>query len=135
VLAGVQHQQQRPVGERLRHALCRNLAATKLKPHRCGNRGGNQAGIGERRKLGQPHAAGKVRQYLARGCERKLRFADAAGPGQRDQSMGANEAHDLRDLSITANQLGNRRRQVGRRQRPCGLRCATARTGALVRAP
>jgi hypothetical protein len=100
VLAGVQHQQQRPVGERLRHALCRSLTATKLQSDRCGNRGGNQAGIGERRKLGQPHAAGKVRQYLVRGRERELRFADAARPGQRDQPMGANEAHDLRDLSI-----------------------------------
>jgi hypothetical protein len=62
VLAGVQHQQQWPVGERLRHALCRSLAATKLEPDSGGNRGGNQAGIGERRELGQPYTLGKLRQ-------------------------------------------------------------------------
>jgi hypothetical protein len=49
MLAGVQHQQQSLVGKRLRHALRRNLPAAKLEPERRGHRGGNQAGIGERR--------------------------------------------------------------------------------------
>jgi hypothetical protein len=48
--------------------------------------------------------------------------------------MGANQAHDFRDLSITANQLGNRRRQVRRRRGRRGLRRDNPRTGALVQA-
>jgi hypothetical protein len=46
VFARVQHQQQPPVGERLRHALRRNLAGAELEPDRSGNCGRNQAGIG-----------------------------------------------------------------------------------------
>jgi hypothetical protein len=63
------------------------------------------------------------------------RLADAAGASQRDQSMSANEAHNLGDLSVTADQFGNRCRQVRRRQRRSGLHHGHCRTGALVRAP
>jgi hypothetical protein len=47
--------------------------------------------------------------------------------------MSAHEAYDFRDLSITANQLGNRRWQVRPRQRPYGLR-SHASGGAVDRA-
>ena len=115
VLAGVQHQQQPPAGERLRHALRRDFAAAKIEPDRRGNGDGHEAGIGERRKLGQPHTVGKLRQQLARGRESEPRLADAAGAGQGDEPVGRGKVQDLLELVVPADQLGNRLRQVRRR--------------------
>ena len=50
MLAGIQHQQQAPIGERLRHALRRNFAAAELQPDSGSHRGGDQPGIGEGRE-------------------------------------------------------------------------------------
>jgi hypothetical protein len=118
VLARVQHQHQPSAGEGLRHALRRDCAAAKIEPDRRGYRDRHEARIGDRRKLGQPHAVGKLRQQLARRGESEPRLADAAAAGQRDEPMRGGKAQDLAENVIPANQLGNRLRQVGRRQLP-----------------
>jgi hypothetical protein len=133
MLAGVQHQQQLPIGERLRYALRRNLTRAKLEPDRSGNRGGNERGIGERRELDQPHPVGKLRQHSTCHREREPRLADAAGASQGDETMRG-KAHDFAQLIVPADQLGNRPRQVRWRQCRCGLRRGHCRTGALGRA-
>jgi hypothetical protein len=69
MLAGIEHQQQAPVGERLRHTLRRSFAATELQPDSGSHRGRDQPGIGEGRELGQPHAVGKMRPQFA--CKRE----------------------------------------------------------------
>jgi hypothetical protein len=117
MLARVQHQQQPPPGERLRNAPRRSLAA-KLQPDRGGDRGRNQARIGNGRKFGQPHTIGKSRQEPARRGESEPRLADAAGAGQGDEPMRGGKAQDFVKNGIPANQLGNRLRQVRRRQLP-----------------
>ena len=118
VLASVQHQHQLSAGERLRHALRRDCAAAKIEPDRRGNGDGHEAGIGDWRKLGQPHTVGKLRQEPARRGESEPRLADAAGAGQGDEPMRGGKAQDLAENVIPANQLGNRLRQVRRRQLP-----------------
>jgi hypothetical protein len=47
MLAGVQHQQQQqlPIGERVRHAVCGNVTGAKLEPVRGGNRGRTRPGL------------------------------------------------------------------------------------------
>jgi hypothetical protein len=116
VLAGVEHQHQPSAGERLRDALHRDLAAAKIEPDRRGNGDGHEAGIGNWRKLGQPHTVGKLRQQPARRGESKPRLADTAGAGQGDEPVCRGKAQDLVENVIPANQLGNRLRQVRRRQ-------------------
>ena len=116
MLARVQHQQQAPAGERLRDALRRDCAAAKIEPDRCGNGGGHEAGIGDWRKLGQPHAVGKLRQEPARRGESQPRLADAAGAGQGNEPVCCGKAQDLAENVIPADQLGNRLRQVRRRR-------------------
>ena len=74
-------------GERLRDALRRDCAAAKIEPDRRGNGDGHEAGIGDRRKLGQPHTVGKLRQEPARRGESEPRFADAAGAGQGNEPV------------------------------------------------
>ena len=118
MLASVQHQHQLSAGERLRHALRRDCAAAKIEPDRRGNGDGHEAGIGDWRKLGQPHTVGKLRQELARRGETEPRLADAASAGQGDEPTRGGKAQDLAENVIPANQLGNRLRQVGRRQLP-----------------
>jgi hypothetical protein len=49
--------------------------------------------------------------------------------------MCGDEAEDLAEMVVPADQLGNRRRQVCRWQRRCGLRRGHARNCRLVRAP
>jgi hypothetical protein len=116
MLAGIEHQQQAPAGERLRHAVCRSFAAAELQADSGSHRGRDQPGIGEGRELGQPHAVGKVRSQLAGECERQRCLADAAGPGQGDEPMRGDEIEDLAELLLPADQLGNRLRNVGRRR-------------------
>ena len=87
MLAGVQHKHQPSAGERLRHALRRDYAAAKIEPDRRGNGDGHKAGIGDWRKLGQPHTVGKLRQEPARRGEREPRLADAAGAGQANEPV------------------------------------------------
>ena len=106
----------RSAGERLRHALRRDVAAAKIEPDRRGNGDGHQAGIGDRRQLGQPDTVGKLRQQPARRGESEPRLADAAGAGQRDEPVRGGKAQDLAENVIPADQLGNRLRQVRRRQ-------------------
>ena len=145
VLASVQHQHQPSAGERLRHALRRDYAAAKIEPDRRGNGDGHEAGIGDWRKLGQPHTVGKLRQEPARRGESEPRLADAAGAGQGDEPMRGGKAQDLVENVIPANQLGNRLRQVRRRQLPgdppvgtgfagIGLRGGYCRAGIGLRA-
>ena len=74
-----------------------------------------------------------MRPQPARGREGEPRLTDAAGAGHVDESMRGGEAQDLAQFVVPADQLGNRRRQVRRRQRRCGLRRYRARAGALVR--
>ena len=93
-----------------------SYAAAKIEPDRRGNGDGHEAGIGDRRELGQPHTVGKLRQEPARRSESEPRLADAASAGQGDQPMRGGKAQDLVENVIPANQLGNRLRQVGRRQ-------------------
>jgi hypothetical protein len=133
MLTRVQHQQQPTPGECLRHALRRNLPGTEFKPKRRGNRGGNQARIDDRREVDQPHTVGKLRQALASECEGQPRLADAASAGQGYEPMRGGQLQKLLHVVISADQLGNRLRQVRRWQRPCGL-CSHASGGALVRA-
>ncbi len=116
MLAIVHYQQRPPAGERLRDALRRRLAAAQIQSDSGRDGGGNQARIREGGELGQPHPVGKVRQQLAGKGKRKSGLPDAAGAGQRDEPMLADEAHHLIDLGIPAYQLGNRLWCIGRRQ-------------------
>jgi hypothetical protein len=129
MLAGVEHQQQPSAGERLRDALRREFAAVKIEPDRRGDGDGHEAGIGKWRKLGQPHTVGKLRQEPARRGDSEPRLADAAGAGQRHEPMRGGKAQDLVENVIPANQLGNRLRQVRRRQLPGHLPVATRFAG------
>jgi hypothetical protein len=79
MLASIEHQQQAPVGERLRHTLRRSFAAAKLQPDSGGHRGGDQAGIGKGRELGQPHAVGEVRPQLADVYDQIKTLSDSVG--------------------------------------------------------
>jgi hypothetical protein len=110
VLARVQYQHQPTAGERPRHALRRDFAAAKIEPDRRGNGDGHEAGIGDWRKLGQPHTVGKLRQKPVRHGESEPRLADAAGASQGDEPMRGGKAQDLAENVIPANQLGNRLR-------------------------
>jgi hypothetical protein len=47
----------------------------------------HKAGIGDWRKLGQPHTVDKLRQEPARRGNSKPRLADTAGTGQRDEPV------------------------------------------------
>jgi hypothetical protein len=47
--------------------------------------------------------------------------------------MRGGKAQDLTEMVVPADQLGNRLRQVRRRQRRCRLRGGHSRIGALVR--
>jgi hypothetical protein len=67
-----------------------------------------------------------------RGREREPRLADAASAGQGDEPMPSGEAQNLAQIVFPADQLGNRLRQIRRRQN--GSRHHGARTAALVRA-
>ncbi len=132
MLAGIQHQQQPPAGEHLRHPLYRNLTAAKLKPECSRNRGRNKGGIAERRELRQPHAVGKVRQQLA--CEREGNpcLADSAGAGQGDEPMRGGKVQGLTHLVVAADQLGKRLGQVRHRNNRCGLRRDSIWAGIAV---
>ena len=90
MLADIQHQQQAPIGERLRHTPRRNFTTAKLQPDSGSHRCRDQPGIGEGRELGQPHAVGKVRPQLACQRESQRCLPDAAGTGQRDEPMRRN---------------------------------------------
>ena len=90
MLAGIQHQQQAPVCQRLRHTLRRNFTTAKFQPDSGRQRCRDQLGIGEGRELGQPHAVGKVRPQLACQRESQRCLPDAAGTGQRDEPMRRN---------------------------------------------
>jgi hypothetical protein len=122
MLAGIHHQQQAPVGEYLRHALGRSLAAAKLQPHRRRHRGRHQPGVGKAGELDQPNAVGRVPPQLARQREGQRRLADAAGSGQRDKPMRGREVEDFAEFLLAADQFGNRLRYVGQRQDRRGRR-------------
>jgi len=87
VLARVQHQYQHSAAERLRYALRRDFAAADVEPDHRGYRDRHEARIGDRRKLGQPHTVGKLRQEPARRGNSKPRLVDTAGVGQRDEPV------------------------------------------------
>jgi hypothetical protein len=84
VLAIVEHEQKLLPAACLRYALRRDRGA---KPDRSGDRAGNKIGIGKRRQVSEPHPISKVRQQLMRDRHREPRLANAAGAGQRDESM------------------------------------------------
>ena len=75
---------------------------------------GNEAGIGERRELGDPHPVGVTRHQLARGLQAQPGLADTAGPDQRDEPMGPQQLRHLRERGRPADQLRGRGRQVRR---------------------
>ena len=131
VLAVVEHQQELPAGQRMWPRAAGDVAGAEFEPDRRGDRGRNQAGIGKRRELGEPDAVGKFRQQLARGRDGEPRLADAAGAGEGDQPMRGGKADDFAQFIVPPDQLGDRLRQVGRRQGRSGLRRGRGRAGAL----
>ena len=116
MLAVVQHQQHPPTCERPRDTLRGDLLAGKLKPDRGSHRGRNQAGIGQRRKLGEPHAVREFQQKPTGRRQRQPRLANAAGAGEGNEAMVRDKAQDLAQFVVPANQIGDRLWQVARRQ-------------------
>ena len=108
--------------------------AAKFQPCRRGHRGGNQAGIGQRRKLGEPDAVGKFRQQLARDRQGEPCLADAAGAGQGDEPIPDCKADDLAQFVVAPDQLGDRLRQIGCRHARSGRDHDCAWADTLLRA-
>lgn len=140
MLAVVEDQQRRPVAQRVREARGRGQwrarGAGRVVPdpdHRADRLPhlGPSVGRGpdggrrrvERRELHQVDTAGELRAESGRGRQRELRLADAAGPGEGHQPVGAQQLAYVIDGFSTADQLGERRRYVARRAgRRCGGR-------------
>ena len=87
MLAIVEHEQEPSAGQRIGHAFGGGGSGANV--HTCcrGNGGGDQAGIGQRRKLGEPNAVGEFRPQLARDRQGESCLADTAGAGQGDKPM------------------------------------------------
>jgi hypothetical protein len=79
---------------------CADSASAKIESDRRGNGDGQKVGIGEWRKLGQPHTIGKLRQEPARRGNSEPRLADAAGAGQGNEPMRGGKAEDLAENGV-----------------------------------
>ena len=95
---------------------------------------GTRPGSAQRRKLGEPDPVGKLRPQLARDRQGEPCLADAAGAGQGDEPMRGGKAHDFAQLVVPPDQLGNRLRQVSRRQYRYRLRRGGPAPATLIRA-
>ena len=114
VLAGVQHEQHLPAAQRLRDPGGGDVATAELEADRGRHRCGKQTRVGQRRQFHEPRPVGELRLQSMPCGERQPALADAAGAGQRDQPMRANEADDFAELLVAADQLAQRLRQVAR---------------------
>ena len=81
------------------------------------DRRGHEAGVEHGREVDEDHAVGERGLDLARRRDRETALADAARTGQRDQPALLDGQHpdDRRELRITAEQGGERRRQCDQR--------------------
>jgi hypothetical protein len=116
VLAVVQDHQDVLVAERGRHVLGRLGSGGDPEPEsdRDGRR--DQAGIRQRRELGDPDSVGVLGQPLPGDLEGQSRLADTAGADQGDESVHGEHLRDLREGALPADQLRGRSHQVRRRK-------------------
>src|SRR5206468_574050 len=126
VLAGVQNQQQPAPA-----SACETRCAVTTPPPRSSP---IAAATATGTRPGSANGENSASHTPSANCDRSRRAAarasrDAAGAGQRDEPMHGGKAQDVVENVIPANQLGNRLRQICRRQFPRDPPVETALAG------
>ena len=104
MLAIVEHEQDRAVGQVLDQAIERGPARILAQPERGAGRRSDMLGGGQRRELDQPDAVARAVEQLGRGLQRESRLAGAAGAGQRHEPRAPQQVRDVGDLALAPDQ-------------------------------
>ena len=89
-----------------------------IQPERLGHRVGHQQRLADRREVDEPHSVGVRRTDLLRGRQRQPGLAAAAGPGEGEQPGPADQPIDVDELTLAADEAGQRV-WAGSRSRRC----------------
>ncbi|MBD2893630.1 hypothetical protein amrb99_25520 [Actinomadura sp. RB99] len=123
VLAVVQDEQRRPVGERRDEPVLRGLRGVRglgarlAQAERAEQRAGQRRAVPQRRQLGEARRPGRAAASgPARHLDGQPRLPDPAGPGQRHQARGTEQVGDAFDVAVTADERGERRGRPHRRR-------------------
>ena len=112
VLAGVEDQQQLPLGQARRQRLERVAGRLVGQPERGRHRAGQQLVVAQRGQLDQPAAVGEGVPDLARDPQREPGLAHPARPAQGDQPVLVDGGDDGRHFPPSADEPGHLGRQI-----------------------
>jgi hypothetical protein len=112
VLAVVQHEQQAAGFQVLREGLGRRAGRRVAQPDGLRDGLGDQAGLGERGQVGEPHPVGEGPLHLGGDPQHRTGLADAADAGDRDQPGGGEQPFECGPFVLPIHKAGQFRRQV-----------------------
>ncbi len=111
VLAGIQDQQQLAVTQVIQGRVELRASVGLRQPQAAGDGVGQQLRVTQAGQLNQAHTVREAPGHRAGGAQRDPGFPDPAGPGQRDQPRGPEQAGQHGQLGIPADERGDFHRE------------------------
>jgi len=112
----VQDQQQSPVADGLDKGVDDRPARVSAHAERCGDRGGDEVGVADRREIDERDAVRKTIRDDRAHFEGDPRLAAPAGPGQGDQTVGREQRRNVGHLLAPSHEPAQLPGQAHRRR-------------------